>query len=170
MNKKSCFFARNKSIKAFLTSNYCFWLKCKPYIHNISLSGEKLISSELREKYAHIIYKWKQLIENSSKQICEWILMWEDNRRFTLSLEEALLWFMDWYFSRKQYFEVKNVLMMDLFLTNTHLSISQGNTWWTGVVWITCGLLWCFYQLFELSFWRHPFTAEHLLVSKRCNG
>jgi len=23
-----------------------------------------------------------------------------------------------------------------------------------------CGLLWCFYQLFELSFWRHPFTAE----------
>ncbi len=27
----------------------------------------------------------------------------------------------------------------------------------------TCGLLWCFYQLFELSFWRHPFTS---LVSK----
>ncbi len=25
---------------------------------------------------------------------------------------------------------------------------------------ITCGLLRCFYQLFELSFWRHPFTAE----------
>ncbi len=23
-----------------------------------------------------------------------------------------------------------------------------------------CGLLWCFYQLFGLSFWRHPFTAE----------
>ncbi len=27
------------------------------------------------------------------------------------------------------------------------------------VVWITCGLLWCFYQLFGLSFWRHPFTS-----------
>ncbi len=25
---------------------------------------------------------------------------------------------------------------------------------------IICGLLWCFYQLFGLSFWRHPFTAE----------
>ncbi len=28
-----------------------------------------------------------------------------------------------------------------------------------------CGLLWCFYQLFGLSFWRHPFTAEHPLVN-----
>ncbi len=41
--------------------------------------------------------------------------------------------------------------------------------WWTGVVWITCGLLWCFYQLFGLSFWRHPFTAEHPLLRQWCN-
>ncbi len=33
-----------------------------------------------------------------------------------------------------------------------------------------CVLLWCFYQLFGLSFWRHPFTAEHTLVSKWCNN
>ncbi len=25
---------------------------------------------------------------------------------------------------------------------------------------IDCGLSWCFYQLFELSFWRHPFTLH----------
>ncbi len=37
-------------------------------------------------------------------------------------------------------------------------------------MWITCGLLWCFYQLFRVSFWRHPFTAEHPLVSKWCNA
>ncbi len=24
----------------------------------------------------------------------------------------------------------------------------------------SCGFLWGFYQLFRLSFWRHPFTAE----------
>ncbi len=24
----------------------------------------------------------------------------------------------------------------------------------------SCGLLWCFYQLFGLSFWRHPFTTS----------
>ncbi len=44
-----------------------------------------------------------------------------------------------------------------------------GVNWWTGVVWITCGLLWCVYQQFGLSFWRHPFTAEDPLVSKSCN-
>ncbi len=60
---------------------------------------------------------------------------------------------------------VKNVLMMDLF----QLLSSQDVNWWTGVVWITCGLLWCFYQLFGLSFWRHPFTAEHPLLRQWCS-
>ncbi len=35
-----------------------------------------------------------------------------------------------------------------------------------GLEW--CGLLWCFYQLFGLSFWRHPFTAEHPLLRHWC--
>ncbi len=48
--------------------------------------------------------------------------------------------------------------MMDLFLTNMQLFTSQDFNWWTGAVWITCGLLWCFYHLFGLSFWRHPLT------------
>ncbi len=33
-----------------------------------------------------------------------------------------------------------------------------------------CGLLWSFYQLFGLSFWRHPFTAEHPLLRHWCNA
>ncbi len=49
---------------------------------------------------------------------------------------------------------VKNVLMLDLF----QLLPSQDFNWW-------CGLLWCFYQLFEHSIWRHPFTQ-----SKWCNA
>ncbi len=32
-----------------------------------------------------------------------------------------MLWIEDSYFSHKQRFKVKNVLMMDLFLTNTQL-------------------------------------------------
>ncbi len=35
-----------------------------------------------------------------------------------------------------------------------------------GLEW--CGLLWCFYQQFGLSFWRHPFTAEESLLNKWC--
>ncbi len=31
-------------------------------------------------------------------------------------------------------------------------------------------ILWCFYQLFGLKFWRHPFTAEHPLLSQRCKA
>ncbi len=48
-----------------------------------------------------------------------------DNRRRTFSLEEALLWIMNSYFAQKQWFEAKNILMMDLFLTNTQLLSSQ---------------------------------------------
>ncbi len=55
---------------------------------------------------------------------------------------------------------------MDLFLTKP----SQNINWWTGVVWIIWGLLWCFYHLFGLSFWRHPFTAEDPLMSKWCDA
>ncbi len=36
--------------------------------------------------------------------------------------------------------------MMNLFLTNRQLFTSQDVNWWTGVVWITCGLLWCFFS------------------------
>ncbi len=42
------------------------------------------------------------------------------------------------------------------------------NTLTDGLEW--CGLLWCFYQLFGLLFWRHPFTAENPLASKWCNA
>ncbi len=43
-----------------------------------------------------------------------------------------------------------------------HKMLTDGLEW--------CGLLWCFYQLFGLSFWRHPFTAEDPLPSKWCNA
>ncbi len=36
------------------------------------------------------------------------------------------------------------------------LFISQDINWWTGV-------LWCFYQLFGLSFWRHGFIGEQVM-------
>ncbi len=125
-------------------------------IHNIDFSSAK-VSSESREKYAKIKHR--------SKQMYWWILMWEDNRGWTFSLEEEDCG----HLARSDGLKL-NALMMDLFLTNTQTFTSQGINWWTGVLWITCGLLWCFYQLFGLSFWRHPFTAEDPLVSKWWNA
>ncbi len=85
-----------------------------------------------------------------------------DSDEMTFSLEKAILWIEDSHFSQKQRFKVKRVLMMDLFITNIwsfslHMMLIDGLEW--------CGLLWCFYQLFGLSFWWHPFTAEDPLVS-----
>ncbi len=64
-------------------------------------------------------------------------------RRTIMDFSTVIL-IMESYFIRKQRFEVKLVLMIDLFLTNMQLLTSQDDNWWTGVVWITCGLLWCF--------------------------
>ncbi len=61
--------------------------------------------------------------------------------------------------------------------THIYLKTSQ---WWIclifcllkmltdGLEW--CDLLWCFYQLFGLSFWRHPFTIMYPLLSEWCNA
>ncbi len=56
--------------------------------------------------------------------------------------------------------------MMDFFLTNTYFWLLKMLT--DGLEW--CGLLWCLYQLFGLSFWRHPFTAEDPLLGKWCSA
>ncbi len=66
-----------------------------------------------------------------------------DNTRWTFSLEEALLWIMDSYFSQKQWFKVKNILMMELFLTNTQTrsfcllkTLTDGLEWCVNYLWI----------------------------------
>ncbi len=45
-----------------------------------------------------------------------------------------------------------------LEILSPHERLTDGLEW--------CGLLWYFYQLFGLSFWWHPFTADDPLVSK----
>ncbi len=131
-----------------------------------AVNSSSCVNQERNMHRSSTVYKQK-IVQNSSKQICWWILMREDNRGWTFSLEEVLLWIME-YFGQKQGLKLKQY--NDGFLTNMQLFTSQDVNWWTGVVWITCGLLWCFYQLFGLSFWRHPFTLKDPLVSKWCNA
>ncbi len=88
-----------------------------------------------------------------------------DNRWCNFSLDEALLLIMD----RKQRFEVKNVLIIDLFFLQTH-SFWLLKTLTDGLEW--CGLLVDYCDVLSavgLSFWRHPFTAEHPLLSHWCS-
>ncbi len=113
------------------------------------------VNQELNLHRSSTVYKPKQLLMN----------MWVDfDVRGKQEMDFFTVWsiIMDYgHFSQKQ----RIYLIMDLFLTNSQLFTSQDVNWWTEIMWITCVLLWCFYQLFLLSFWRHPFTAEHPLVS-----
>ncbi len=109
------------------------------------LSPVKLVSSESGENYAQIKHHLSvTTVQNTCKQIYRWILMWEEKtgrsviRYYVfLILPEAIYFY---FLSSKFRFSFQNTLI-------------------AGLSWITWGLLWCFYQLFRLSFWRHPFTA-----------
>ncbi len=86
-----------------------------------------------------------------------------DSDKTTFLLKEAILCIEDSYFSWKQQFKVLKCL--DCFIINTTFTLQYVN-WWTAIVWITCGLLFCFYQLFGLSYWWQPLPANDPLVSK----
>ncbi len=125
--------------------------------------------SESGEKYAQILHRLQvKTIRNSSEQACCWTLMSEDVRRWTFSPEEELLWIMGSFFRPEAM-----LYMLYIYIYIKHLNdiyISYKHTHRFSPYWISSGLLWCFYQLFELSFWWHPFTAEDPLVNKKCNA
>ncbi len=55
------------------------------------------------------------------------------------------------------------------FLQTRRFLLHKTNNWWTGVVWITCRLLWCFYQQFELILMA-PIHCRGSLVIKWWNA
>ncbi len=135
---------------------------------SIAVSSEKVILSESGEKYAQIKHYLlsKAVLNNYVVGIwCETrdelggriIMDYGDNLSAGHSVQDGL-----------------NVLMMDLlvmisllyvmmmYLIQLH-RISLHKTLTDGLEY--CGLLWCFYQLFGLSFWRHPFTAEDVMLN-----
>ncbi len=110
------------------------------------------------------VNKWKQ--SKQFQKFCyDFDVRWQQEC-FTFSLEEVLLWIMDTYFGQKRWFKVKKHLddgfvyykHADFYFTRHELMFQRV----VGYLWIIV----MFYQLFRLSFWRHPFTAEDPLVSK----
>ncbi len=109
---------------------------------------KKGILSESREKsaqYAFTVHKPKQSRTALNKYVAGF---WcQRNSRCTFSLEQGLWW--SWCYGQKQRFV----------------------NWWTGVVWITGGLLWYFVSF--LSVWTLILTAPiHCsgLASKWCEA
>ncbi len=80
----------------------------------------------------------------------------------------AILWIEISYFNHNQRLKLKPSYWRICYKHSfsLHKMLTDGLEWCGLLV----GLLGCFYQLFGLSFWRHPFTAEHPLVSKWCNA
>ncbi len=127
------------------------------YTYNIPFSSEKIILSESREIYAQKSTVYKRKHSSTVLTNMFLILLWENNRRWTFSLQEVLLWIIDWCFGPM--FKVK--CLNDEF-SHKHALFTSKDV-------ISCGLLQCFHQLFGLLFWRHPFTAEDPLMSKWWN-
>ncbi len=94
------------------------------------------------------VYTWKESKTSLTNMLVDFDV--KDNRGWTFFLEQVSLWIMESYFGQE--------------LWNMQLFTSQYINWWTGM-WIAAQLLWYVHQLFGLSFWRHPFTAEDPLVS-----
>ncbi len=103
--------------------------------------------------------------QNSSKEICGWILMWETTGDALFHWRKRHYGLWTHILAGSNGLKIKTSCFLQ-----TQVLASLDINWWTGVVWMTCGLLWCFYQLFGLSFWRHPFTAEHPLLRHWCNA
>ncbi len=136
---KSCVFVRNKyNIKSIIMyppvkkSIPCYYVKIKPFCTVFAC-----------KRHLNCAY-------------CS-----PDSDKMTFSLNKAILWIVDYILARSSGLKFKYILMMDLFLTNMQLFISQDVNWFTGLLY--------FYQLFELLFWWHPFTAGDPFVSKQCS-
>ncbi len=130
-------------------------------VHNIAFPSKKLsrLNQERNPHRSSTVYNQKHSKTAVNKYVDGF---WCDNMDFFTGGSV-----MDSYFSWKQWFEVK---------TSSWICFLQTRSFWLykmltdGLEWCGVDYLWCFYQLFGLSFWRHPFTAEHPLVSKWWNA
>ncbi len=88
--------------------------------------------------------------------------MWEDNVGFFQWRKHHGLW--NCNLATSDSLKLKSLIDWFVFLQTRRFLLHKILIWWT---WVTCALLWCFYQLFELIFWRHPFTLVSKSVSMK---
>ncbi len=99
---KSWVFVRNKSIiKTCLTSNRCFWTKYESIIYNNASSSVKkvhlLLSAHIKIHQHICLDLFCTVVACKQCLICAYF--YPDSDQKTFSLEEALLWIMDLFWS-----------------------------------------------------------------------
>lgn len=99
---KSCMLVINKSIlKTFFCSNHCFQVKYESSVYNTGSSSAQVVFYLNHERTNQAQFT----TTNSSKEMCRRVLMCEDNRGWTFSLEEALLSKRKQDFGQKKWFK-----------------------------------------------------------------
>ncbi len=151
---KRLVFVRNKSIINAFKLFAAALAKLPSSKHNIAFSREK------KSTPSPVILSHQNTPKNHFGLFQKWFIFhWRKHAR---------LWIENSNFSQKQWFEVKWTSWWICFLqTQVFANKMLTDVLECGLC-ITCGLLWGLYQLFGLSFWRHPFTADDLLVNKWC--
>ncbi len=99
----------------------------------------KVIWSESRDKSAQIKHSLqkKKRARNSSKQICGWILMWETAGDGLFHWRKRYYGLWIHVLARNKGLKFKS--LKDGFVSYKHAASHVTD----GLVWITCGLLWC---------------------------
>ncbi len=120
---------------------------------------KKSVSSESGDKSAQIKLRLQAKTALNKYVSGYWC---EREQEMDFSPEKALLWIMDSYLAGRNCQVKWWICFLQTHSFWLQKMLSDGLE--------GCGLLWCFYQLFGLSFWRHPFTAEHPLMSKWRNA
>ncbi len=144
-------------------------LKCESCNHIIAFSSEKVVLSASGEKYAPIKHCLQvKTVQKHSKQICWGILM----RR-----QQGIFQYRKWYYrlwscilAGSGGLKLKSYKLWVCFLKTHSFSLKKTFIVRLELCGFDYGSLWCFYKLFGLSFWRHPFTTEHPFMSKWCNA
>ncbi len=85
------------------------------------------------------IYKWHEVDKTKHEIFCVHIVCNEIQVKVNLEIATFFFYLRFPYCPNFFWFGV-----VDLFLTNMQLFTAYYINWWTGVVWITCGLLWRF--------------------------
>ncbi len=141
--------------KGILNLQHRFWPKPIITFPPVKRQFPVVLSHQNQPKYLfRTVFPCKQCL------ICEYFS--PDSDDTTVLLEEAILWMEELYLAGSNSLKLK---CLDGFVYYRHPLFD-----WLEPCGFLTGLLWCFYQLLGLSFWRHPFTAEDSLVSKWYNA